>query len=475
RFNGDYQMRANRTNTQSRSRGFTLIAALLLLTLMSAISIGLFMMVSTETKVGGSDVQNNLAFHNAEGAIEMMSSQLITTFQTVQAPQASNICAISNTPPPSVGGVTYPVYSVRPSSGVCTGTAPSDYGLLTGGANQGLYAQLIRISMQVTAQETLGQQVTMMRTAQVALIPVFQFGAFSESDLAFFSNPTITFNGRVHTNADLYLGVANSNTLTFGDKLTAYGNIATGVIPNGLSISTANDTGTVLVPTAPQGCASGPSTTCRRLQSTEGSWTSTSSLPPAPPAPPAVGTMTGQNANWPTISLGSSYYNGMIKDGNYGGPNGTGVKKLNLPFVPGGVSSQAPSQGPFQYEIVRRPPAGESSLSPLGSARLANLAQIRVLFSDDPTEMWSNPGNTDGQTIRLANLGAYARGVPTSVKAGMTALAGGATYNTWFAEASNNNADDKNPTGAANCLSAAALGALLADWTNAPGTANLGT
>ncbi|HVO64205.1 MAG TPA: PilX N-terminal domain-containing pilus assembly protein, partial [Terriglobales bacterium] len=73
-------------NKKTSSRGFTLIAALLLLTLMSAISIGLFMMVTTETKVGGGDVQNNLAFHNAEGAIEMMNSQLANSFQNIQAP-----------------------------------------------------------------------------------------------------------------------------------------------------------------------------------------------------------------------------------------------------------------------------------------------------------------------------------------------------------------------------------------------------
>ena len=74
----------------------------------------------------------------------------------------------------------------------------------------------------------------MMRSAQVALIPVFQFGVFSENDLAFFSNPTIDFNGRIHTNSDLYVGVAGSSTITFHDKLEAYGNIVTNNIPNGL-------------------------------------------------------------------------------------------------------------------------------------------------------------------------------------------------------------------------------------------------
>jgi len=58
--------------------------------------------------------------------------------------------------------------------------------------------------MLATAAQSGGQEVSMMRNAQVALIPVFQFGVFSQSDLAFFSGPNFDFAGRVHTNGDLY-------------------------------------------------------------------------------------------------------------------------------------------------------------------------------------------------------------------------------------------------------------------------------
>src|SRR5882757_5529221 len=77
------------------SRGFTLIATLLMLLLMSGIAIGLMMMVNTEGKVGGVDLQNNLAYHNAEGAVEKMTTDLAATFKSVQAPKASDICALS--------------------------------------------------------------------------------------------------------------------------------------------------------------------------------------------------------------------------------------------------------------------------------------------------------------------------------------------------------------------------------------------
>ena len=61
-------MRTYGTKTKrQRSQGFTLIASLLMMLLLSGIAIGLMMMVNTEGKVGGTDLQNNLAYHAAEG------------------------------------------------------------------------------------------------------------------------------------------------------------------------------------------------------------------------------------------------------------------------------------------------------------------------------------------------------------------------------------------------------------------------
>src|ERR1017187_10478932 len=98
-----------------RSKGFTLIASLLMLLVLSGIAIGLMMMVNTEGKVGGTDLQNNIAFHAAEGGIEKMYSDLSATFQNSQAPTASQICAVGNNPP-SMVGVTFTQYSVMPGS-----------------------------------------------------------------------------------------------------------------------------------------------------------------------------------------------------------------------------------------------------------------------------------------------------------------------------------------------------------------------
>ena len=193
-----------------QSAGFTLIASLLLLLLLSGMAIGLMMMVNTEGKVGGTDLQNNLAFHAAEGGIEKMYSDLSSTINAVQAPTIAELCAVNNLAP-SITGVSFPYYTgaglgdirfrivshdgelQQHRLGTGKHIANRYLGRLTSGQEAGFYAQIIPISMTVTASMMGGQEVSMMRNAQIALIPVFQFGVFCEGDCAFFSNPTLDF------------------------------------------------------------------------------------------------------------------------------------------------------------------------------------------------------------------------------------------------------------------------------------------
>src|ERR1700686_4635272 len=203
-----------------RTEGFTLIASLLLLLLLSGIAIGLMMMVNTEGRVGGTDLQNNAAYHSAEGGIEKMTADLAATFQNALAPTASQICNLSTMQPTMAGG-PWKDYTVTPGpvGQTCPATLTAQFGQISSGPNQGLWAQIIPVNMLATAAEPGGQEGGMTRSAQVALIPVFQFGVFSESDLAFFSGPDFDMAGPVHTNAGLYPFVGSGSTLTFHNQV----------------------------------------------------------------------------------------------------------------------------------------------------------------------------------------------------------------------------------------------------------------
>jgi hypothetical protein len=426
----------NMDSTNVRSKGFTLIATLLLLLLLSGIAIGMLMMVSTEAKVGTQDVQNNTTFHGAEGAIEKMTSDLASTFQNIESPTVSQIEGLSALQPTNTMAMSYPVYSLTPAIDPKTKGPLTSFGQIASGPYQGLSAQLLPVTLQATAQGPLGDEVNMSRTVQVALIPVFQFGIYSDSDLSFFAGVNLNFNGRVHTNGDLYIASGTGTTLTFHDKITAWGNVIRWQLANGNTTAGTAHLGAVDIPTAAQGCDNAQPA-CRPMLPAEDSVTVG--------AAPNTWTTTGQNAGWPAISAGGANYNSWIIDGNIGLKGGTGAKQLSLPFVTGTSGNPV---SPQPYEIVRRPPAGELPTSLLGAARLYNEASIRVLLVDDPKEL---PGGAnDVNNIRLANYNDadngvdYSHGVIAGVPAIMPALGAGRNYTTYFATASSGIADPTN-------------------------------
>jgi Tfp pilus assembly protein PilX len=472
----------NGTHARRRySKGFTLIASLLMLLLLSGIAIGLLMMANTESKVGGTDLQNNIAYHAAEGGIEKMYSDLSAVFQNAQAPTTSQICGVSNLAP-SIVGVTWKAYSVTPASG-CGTSAPStptaNWNTLSGGPDSGLYAQVIPVSMQATAAMSGGQEVNMTRTAQVALIPVFQFGVFSDSDLSFFSGPNFDMVGPVHTNGDLYPFVGPGSTLTFHNKVAAYGNIIRTQLANGWNAAT-NYNGTVYIPTTNNGCSSPtpPATALVSCQAMDGPTASSY----GDGSVTGAGSSTAQSGGtyipdltpntWGTFS---SATNSELINGNYWTqlattPAGTGAKDLSMPFVNGTT---------FPYELIRRPPAGEDPTSALAQSQEYNLAEIHVLLSDDPNDLPG--GSTDTNNVRLANITAAQAALQGGSAVatnpwGITMTAGnyvpatfgtpttGNTYNLYFAAASN---AFPIPSG---CVGTACT----ADWPYAPGqwTAN---
>jgi Tfp pilus assembly protein PilX len=486
---GNNVTRANGNKHARRSSGFTLIASLLMLLMLSGIAVGLLMMVNTEGKVGGTDLQNNLAFHAAEGGIEKMYSDLSYVFQTAQSPTAAQICAVGSTGnQPVMVGVTWTQYSVMPGTtqgSTCPSSLTSTWGQISSGPDQGLWAQVIPVNMLATAQFPGGQEVSMTRSAQVALIPVFQYGVFCEGDCGFFDSPNLNFNGRIHTNSDLYLGVSGGYTLTFHNKLEAYGNVITEALPNGLAVtgSSWDDTGNVYIPTANNGCST--TTTNCVLKAAN-------SNPPS--SPYGDGSLQGAGGNPPQSTYNTSSWNTfskttankMLINGNYGSSAtpGTGAKKLSMPFVSGTT---------FPFEIIRR--ALSSDTPALSQSREENLAQIHVLLSDDPSELPSG-------SVRLANITAAeatATGGTTSnpygisvtpaaggagnayIPAALGALSGSNAYAMYFAAASNGYLPDTTTCNGAACPVLVCPGPvnckpqyLPADWLFAPATPQTG-
>ncbi len=338
----------------------------------------------TEQNIAGNDLDYTNAFYAAEAGLENLNSDLSKLFQQTIFPSDAQINALeAPASRPSLPGVTYPEYTVTggqstnltaainttvttvpvvstagwPTTGYVmvdseemtyTGlTATSFTGDVRGantttaaahgisrivsrsrvitvaeGPSAGLSAQVVPFDLTVTAQAGRGSESRLNRQVQVALIPVFQFGVFSDSDLAFHAGPSFDFGGRVHTNGHIYVMQGGTNTLTMSQKVAAVGD----VIRMERSNRRVNNShlGTVRILTSPGNY--------RNLALSEGSVVA------------GIGSAT--NSGWANLSL--TTYNGNILSGS------TGAKPLTLPFAGGGAQP---------IEIIRRPPP-EKTLHP---------------------------------------------------------------------------------------------------------------
>jgi hypothetical protein len=343
-----------------REKGFALIGVLLFLVLLSAMAVTLSYTVRTEKRIGGSDQEGNLAYYDAEAGMEKMTADLGALYEKTKSPSAATITALGADQPnlPGVSSYNYVLHvTANPD-----GSPASHVQTISAGDFAGLSAQIIPINLDVTATRVSGTQAHMTRDVEVAQIPVFQFGVFSDSDLSYFAGPDFDFGGRVHTNGDLYLAEGTGATLTFHDKLTASGEIIRQTLVNGLPTSSNPYTGTVDLPTAPNGCST-PTSSCRSLALTEGSLVG--------------GKGSAQTAGWDTFAQ-SNYNNNLVRH----------ATQLTLPFV---------ADGP-PIEIIREPLPSEDPAGNLGSSRLYTQAQIRVLFADTQADL---PGGAQAGDISL--------------------------------------------------------------------------
>ncbi len=377
---------------KNSSRGFTLIAALLLLVLLSGVAVGLMFLVNNEGRMSGNEQEDNLAYYGAESGIEKLTADLSSLYQTSMSPSNLQIQNLVNFPPDStmVAGMTFNesiTYALDPN-----GNPQSSPNTVSSGSNQGLYAEIVPMTLTVNATRPSGASVNITRRIELALIPVFQFGVFCGYDCSYFPGPNFSFGGRVHTNGSLYL--AGGGNLVFNDKLAAFNQVVMDELENG-HLTSAGYGGTVYVSKAANGCP------LNTFPPPTGAGTNCVALPASTPASPGDASWSGgvpgigggPNPAFPSISGGA--LNGYVTNSL------TGATNMQLPFVQNSCTSNPPPcTDPIQ--IVRKPLVGEAATSALGQSRIYNKAQIRILLADTQVDLHPERGAIgDGQDVHF--------------------------------------------------------------------------
>ncbi|MCB9366702.1 MAG: hypothetical protein H6506_00100 [Calditrichaeota bacterium] len=197
---------------KGRQQGMIMIAAVVMLA-------GLMFVATTASinSIGTAKVETTVldetrTFYAAEAGVEWGSQQLKTLLQTNLDPSDADLDSL---PSPSMEGYVYDRYEITKVDSTTQETiSTGDYRGLIGFVTR--YQVDTRASSNRTSTE-------ISREIQHQFIPLFQFGVFYDEDLEIFPGPAMTFEGRVHTNADLYIGAESG--ITCNSYVTAGGTI----------------------------------------------------------------------------------------------------------------------------------------------------------------------------------------------------------------------------------------------------------
>jgi PilX N-terminal len=374
-----------------RENGVALITALMILILVSAIVVGMSWMVVSDQKLGGNNQERELAFYGAEAGMEKLTADMGNEFALNGSILAADLPGLMSTPPliagiqyqNAVGASTYQIGCIPAGAATpvfpCVAPAPFTATIQPPSAFSGMQGQITEFTMQVAAQSVYtNSEVKLQRKIELIAIPVFQFGIFSNTDLAFFNGPLLDFGGRVHTNGNLWLA-ANQGPTLFRDRITASGQVIRSNLENGTATVAGGGAygGVVsiaLTPT-PQPAAEPAAPTYanaqwRALALTEGSMV----------GPNTYGALSGiaNNPTW-TNTVVPAY-------GGSGGMLTDLAPQLNLISTAlGGLQTPV--------ALIRRPAVGELAADPTQFAQryFTNIApmtaSLRIMLDDYPTPL----------------------------------------------------------------------------------------
>lgn len=370
-------------------RGAALITALVILALLGAISISVLAVASSEANVVGSDLQRTRTFYAAEAGLEKMTGDYSDLYKTTLHPTTAQLNNIAGTPPTGLvsEGFSFNQTFVKDTAKQTILNAQGQMTVIpAGGPFAGLSASIVPYNLQTTATlNATGTKVTLQRDINNYLIPLFQFGIFGSKDLEFWPNPPFTFNGRVHSNGNIYVG----GDMTFTSKLTTANELVRDKHRNDVLASSGSD-GLNLNDPRMIVKVGATSYTVHMTQGSVNNGPSFSSTVGARGYAPNSPTGT-INTTWdttsvlapPTIGTANNQFNRQLLT------RSTGVSTLQLPLELNGNDPR---------ELIKRKMPNDNSDPDLRDSRYHNKAQIRILIDDEThaTADSSGIGASDG-------------------------------------------------------------------------------
>ncbi|MCP4566722.1 MAG: hypothetical protein GY841_03975 [FCB group bacterium] len=208
----------------SNEKGVALFIALMLVLMLSVVGIGIIKSSNDEISIAGNELQEMRTFYAAEGGLDLAAAAIQTEYEETGFPPTHLPTNVMNMEGISVKYATVAEDTVQK--------------LLNKGSMAGLNALVKPFTIQATAIDAVNNTaINLEETFEVALVPIFQFSVFYETDLEIAPGPSMLLFGRVHSNANVYL--QSGNEINIDSYFTSYGDIYHGRKP-GSGKSTSN-------------------------------------------------------------------------------------------------------------------------------------------------------------------------------------------------------------------------------------------
>jgi hypothetical protein len=364
-------------NNLSNERGAALAIAVIMVAILAVVGLTALAFSSSEARIAGSDLQRTQTFYASSAGLEKMTNDFSNLFRRKLNPTTADLNTIAAAPPPALltEGFTFTqnlaedtdrLNELRAIQNLPNTIYPRVN--IPDGPYAGLYASIIPYKMSSTASRSATRtEVKLEREYNNYLVPLFQFGMFSNEDIEIHPGPLMTFNGRIHSNKNIY-ALRNTkflNRLTMagefvrdatrgGEPNTASGNTEVYVEVNGINVQSTLGNGSVK---AGSGKVGGPNLS--------GGGSILRGVYPDSPAGIA-------NPNWETESVRSARSNTANRFGGQITTQTTGASSLKLPLE---LAGNSPS------EIIKRALPSDDEI--LSTSRYHTKSKIRILIDDE--------------------------------------------------------------------------------------------
>ena len=406
--------------TRKNERGAALAIAMIILAILAVVALTALAFSSTEARIAGSDLHNTQTFYATSAAIEKMTNDFSNLFRIKRTPTADDLHTIENSPPQelidegfdfeqTLQEDTARLNELRAIQNLPNSVYPRVN--IPDGPFAGLYASLNPYKItSIGKMPSSGAQVTLEREFNNYLVPLFQFGIFSSEDLEFSPGPLMTFNGRIHSNQNIYA----LRNIKFLNRVSMAGELVRNATRGG-EANTANGSNSVWF-----------EVNGINVSSTKGSVQSNGN---AVGGPNIIGAVNGSRGFYPGSPNGTAnptWETESIKPANgaadrFGGQvltSTTGAKELKTPLE---LAGNSPA------ELIKRSLSSDTQI--LATSRYDNKSQIRILIDDEAVGSGSSnlagieagkgvllsqfmPSVLDGNALRLVSDGGSISGSP---------------------------------------------------------------